>query len=186
MKLGQLCVAVGLSASLVACGVRPQEHPQPVDGIGSPPVSATPSSGGQTEAALSNGVIYLLRADRLTAVRRNGRTLQDQLAALLAGPTDPEQEAGLRSALPSTGGAGSVRTEGTVAVVDVPGEFKALEGTEQVLGVAQLVYTLTDGSGRHTAVRLRHDGMDLAAPTATGQLVNRPVGRADYASFAPR
>ncbi|MFI7068414.1 GerMN domain-containing protein [Kribbella sp. NPDC050124] len=117
---------------------------------------------------------------------RDRRTLQDQLAALLEGPTDAEQNAGLRTALPATGSVGSVRMDGTVAIVDMPQEFTALEGTEQILGVAQIVYTLTDNSGRHTAVRLQHDGRDLAAPIATGQLVTRPVGRADYTALAPR
>jgi hypothetical protein len=186
MRFGRLVLSLSLAGTLMCCGVPPQEHPQPIDGTEFPSPSSIPTSAGQTEAALSEGVVYLIRSNRLAKVGRDSRTIQDQLAALLEGPTDSEQDEGLRTALPATGGMGSVRLDGTVAIVEVPQEFTALEGTEQILGVAQIVYTLTDGSVRHTAVRLQHDGRDLAAPTATGQLVTRPLSRADYASLAPR
>ena len=185
MRVRHAWLLLCLPVVLVCCGVRPQDHPQPVDGPASPSRSGAPTSVSEVYEALSGGVIYLIRSNPLVGVDRNGRTLQDQLTGLLSGPTDSEMSAGIRSALPSSGSPASVRVDGTTTIVDVPEEFTRLDGVEQVLGVAQIVYTFTDSSGRHTAVRLRHGGHDLAAPTSTGQLVTRPVTRADYAPLAP-
>jgi hypothetical protein len=182
---GGTCLLVGLLALLMSCGVRSQDHPQVIDEPVVPSRSGTATSVAQAHEALSGGVIYLIRSDRLVGVQRSGLTVNDQLGALLTGPTEFEAAAGIRSALPSSGGPADVRLDGTTAIVDVPEEFTRLDGVEQILGVAQLVYTFTDTSGKHTAVRLRHDERDLAAPTSTGQLVTRAVTRADYAPFAP-
>jgi Sporulation and spore germination len=172
---------------LVCCGVQPQDHPQPIAGASthSRP-SGSAGSIAQADEALSGGVVYLIRGSRLAAVKRTAHTLYDQLARLLDGPTPAEHARGLRSALPAGGEPARVHHDGAVTIVDVPDEFFQADGIEQVLGVAHLMYTFTDNTGRHTAVRLRRDGNDLPAPTSTGELVNRPVTRADYASLAPR
>lgn len=186
LRAGRAWLLLCLSAVLVSCGVTPQDRPQPINGAASPSGPGTAASVAQAHEAYSDGMVYLIRSNRLVGVERNGRTLQDQLDALLDGPTDAEAAAGIRSAVPSSGGPASARVAGTTTIVDVPVEFTRLDGVEQVFGVAQIVYTFTDSSGQHTAVRLRHGGHDLAAPTSTGQLVTRPVTRADYAPLAPK
>ena len=185
MKARCAPLLVCLLVALACCGVAPQDYPQPLDDPTVSTRSGTPIPGEQVEPALSGGIVYLVRSNRLVGIDRDSRTLQAQLAALLTGPNESEQAGGIRSALPSSGGGAGVRIEGPLTIVDLPEEFTRLDGIEQVLGVAQIVYTFTDSSGSHTSVRLRHGGQDLAAPTSTGQLVTRPVTRADYAPFAP-
>lgn len=187
-RFRRITCAVVLSCLFCSCGVRPQEHPDPVEsrptvGRTAGDSSITPSEG--TTDAATAGVVYLIRSGRLTPVRRNGRNPQSLLTQLLAGPTTSELAAGLGSAIPATGNAMTVALDGSVARVQLPAEFSRLDGAQQALAVAQLVYTLTEEGLRVSAVRLMRGARELPAPTATGQLVSRPVTRDDYGSVSP-
>ncbi|MFC0623301.1 GerMN domain-containing protein [Kribbella deserti] len=174
-------------ALVCACGVRPQEHPDPVESLSAVvPSSSTPTAQASTTGTPATAVVYLIRSGRLAAVSRPGADPQSLLRDLLAGPTSTEFAAGLRSAIPATGGAITVTIDGRLARVQLPDEFTRLGGAQQALAVAQLVFTLTEERLGLSAVRLMRGQRELSAPTATGELVARPVTRADYASVAPR
>lgn len=119
-------------------------------------------------------------------VDRPGGDLSTALSALLKGPSSAESAAGVSTAVPATGTAIAAELDGPVARLRLPQEFTRLDGAQQALAVAQLVYTITEQAHGVTAVRLLQGVRELPAPTATGELVSRPVTRADYAPIAPR
>ena len=71
------------------------------------------------------------------------------------------------------------------ATVDLPSDFTNLGGQDQILAVAQLVYTATAFPGVDHAT-LHVNGQLTRVPTANGSLSSGPLGRADYSTLAPR
>jgi spore germination protein GerM len=70
-----------------------------------------------------------------------------------------------------------------VATVSVTPGFPGLSGGNQLLAVAQVVWTLTE-LPTVTAVRFSVDGTPVEIPTDDG-LTDRPVDRDDYRSVKP-
>nr|WP_246247237.1 GerMN domain-containing protein [Cellulomonas septica] len=126
----------------------------------------------------------MVRDDRLEAVRRpsTSATLEDAVEALSAGPSRDETRAGLRSAV-AVDSVRSAETDDEVVVVDVSHDFVETSGSDQLLAVAQLVWTVTEASGR-PEVRLTSGGDPVEVPTDRG-LSSGDVARDDYASVAP-
>ena len=92
----RLAALVGvLLLALTACGLTAQGSPQRVD-------TGTIAENGPLPSVRRVGVveIYLLRDERLVSVVRSGRTGQDALSLLAAGPTPVEAAAGIGNALP--------------------------------------------------------------------------------------
>ncbi len=131
----------------------------------------------------------LTTAQRTVPVDNTVRTV---VHALLAGPTTLEKSAGVRTAI-SQGvqllKAKPERPTGTsatgVITLDFNQAFGAISGTQQVLAVAQIVYTVTDYMGAGYAVLFQIEGVATDVPTATGAQVTGPVKRTTYASLAP-
>jgi hypothetical protein len=134
----------------------------------------------------STGVvqIYLLRDGRLVAVDRAGGTADDALTSLTAGPTPLDREAGLTTALPADLVRDVGRQDPSVVTVDVVPGFATLPTRDQLLAAAQLTWTAT-GVCCGDRVRVLLGGVPVPLPTDTG-LADRPVGRDDYRSLAPR
>lgn len=126
--------------------------------------------------------VWFVRGDRLLPVRRDQRRrpdLDDLLEALVDGPAPDERRAGLRSALPDTVEFSGEEPVGGEIVIDLDPSFRNLSGPEQVLALAQLVYTATGlpGAGR---VTFTIAGVPLDVPRADGLLVSGSVSRDDY------
>jgi hypothetical protein len=181
-----LAVMTWLGCFAAGCGVTPQDHPRPLE-QSTEVISPIPSqpSAVPTGTPGAGSVIYLLRAGRLVPVTRSGTGLESALATLVTGPTPEELAAGVRTAVPGTSSAITAEISGGIARLRLPTEFTRLDGAQQALAVAQLVYTITEEVPSLTGIRLHQGERELAAPTATGQLVSRPVTRADYAILAP-
>ena len=167
----RLAALVGvLLLALTACGLTAQGSPQRVD-------TGTIAENGPLPSVRRVGVveIYLLRDERLVSVVRSGRTGQDALSLLAAGPTPVEAAAGIGNALPPQ----PLRFVGEQEERDGGGRvteaFAALSGRSQLLAVAQLVGTVTDLCCA-TQVRVLLDGRVVALPTDIG-LTERPVLR---------
>lgn len=133
---------------------------------------------------------YLLRGDRLARVEREvpeGSGIGPPLAALSLPLSREEVALGLRTALPTPNDAaplgGRLTTTG-VAEVDLPPGFDRLSLREQEGALAQLVFTVTADTIA-TGVQLVGDGRAVPMPDGTGQLLSRPLTRADYGAFAP-
>ena len=133
-----------------------------------------------------DATIFLVRGNRLEPVRRvlqrsDGAEL---LRALFGGPADEERRLGIRSAIPTGVTPVQVTRTGSVAVVEAPEQITRSEGEDQVLAVAQIVYTLTASDGVRS-VQLTRSGAPTAAPSGDGRLVTRPLTRADFIERAP-
>lgn len=177
----RLLLPVLLLALLAACGLGPQPRGEPVplpEALPTPP--RPPGSGGD------DVVVYLVAGSRLEPVARavpEGRP-QDAVDQLLAGPTRAEVAGGLRTALSPqhltvlTG----PDDDGTVTVTVTRG-FTGIGGGNQLLAVAQVVWTVTQFP-RVDDVLFALDGGLVAVPTDDG-LTDRPVVRSDFSSVAP-
>ena len=176
-----------LAASLVA-GCAPRglqviprsELPEAVYGSPRPSISPSPLP--------PNGVVYFVRKGRLSPVTQTlqpvtGSLPEALLLSLLAGPAGVE---GATTAIPEDTRLNGVGVEGTVATVDLSGDFEPGSPRSQVLRVAQVVFTLTEpGTGIH-GVRFAIDGeLQEAIEGVRLTPVDRALTRLDYADFGP-
>ena len=179
-RLRMLVVLLCLTL-VTGCGMRAQREPVTIDLPVPTAPTARPAPGGPRSVT-----VYLLRDDRLEAVRRSAadRSVATAVQLLTAGPTSREGSAGLRTAVPveSVTVAGTDPATGTV-VVEVTADFVATTGTNQLLAVAQVVWTVTE-SPDVRRVRMTSDGSPIDVPTDEG-LTQDPVGRDDYVDVSP-
>lgn len=160
----------------------------PEDVYGSP--EPTPSISPVPE----NGFIYLvdrgaLDRSRIAFPEGETRPLPEALLNALFLQAPREGERGVRTEIPEGTRLKEVSVAGPVATVDVSVEFEeAGPGLEQALRIAQVVYTVTEGTGI-THVRFRIEGDTLeSVPVPRGEQVGRvsePVTREHYAQFDP-
>lgn len=186
---GRRAAPVAVLAMLLgACGVPTEESPRPVTPSGrlpvaSPPVAtATPRPGSLTET------LYLVRDGMLVAVSRSAiqpRPIDDQLSDLQAGPTQPEREAGLSSALTGLAIDPQVRLRTGEAAVDVGSQPDDAGRNDQILAYGQIVCTLVSRPDVD-AVAFYQNGERLGVPRADGSLVQGTLTCTDYASLVTR
>jgi hypothetical protein len=179
-------LAAGLLCLLAGCGVPADRAPRSIPDKEVPfGLLATSTTASSRPAPTTRAVVFLVDGDRLAAVRRQvpaPATPDALLAMVAAGPTPPEAAAGLRTAM-VTGVRLSQVAAGT-ATVRLEGDFVAAELREQILALAQLVYTVTELPGVH-GVQFAFDGQPAEIPTAQGRLKVGAVSRADFAAIGP-
>ncbi len=173
------------------CGVATDDSPHALPRDDVPFELLAPSTttvSSTTPVAVTTEVpVYLVGAGRLVVVRRlveSPPSLFRSIESLLAGPTAEEAGAGLRSAVTNQTRLLSVRVQSGVATIDLSGEFAGIGGQEQILALAQLVYTATAARGV-LGVRLSLDSKPVEVPRGDGTLSQEPLGPADYAGLAP-
>jgi spore germination protein GerM len=131
--------------------------------------------------------VYLVDGDRLVARPRQITGLNEPaeaLRSLLAGPTPAESRRGLVSDIPAQTRLYSLDLQGSIATVDLSPTFGTSGGSQQVLAVAQIVYTIT-ASRYIDAVRFSVDGRPIEVPNGSGSLGSAARTRADYQQDAP-
>lgn len=167
----------------VACGIpRDQEPIKTPGGVVLPAVAPSDSlpPGGPAVPEMDVAV-FLVQAEHLVKVLRSARRadLTGALNVLLAGPTEPELAAGIRTAISPQTDLRSAHLEGDTAVIDLTSAFVEVGGQEQILAVAQVVLTATavPGVGR---VRFLLEGQGVEIPKADGTLSSESLGPADY------
>ena len=106
-------------------------------------------------------------------------TLESAIGALRAGPRFTDTQAGLRSAIPSSEMIESATVQSGTATITLAPSFLTLPGTEQILAVAQIVYTVTNLPGTGL-VEFRLGDRPLSVPTSDGQPSRGPLSRDDY------
>ncbi|SFF47274.1 GerMN domain-containing protein [Blastococcus tunisiensis] len=169
--------------SLTACGLPRDASVHPV----AVPPGSTPSarSGGSPDGG--EVAVWFVRGTRLEAVPRWAPEPgpAGAVALLLAGPTRSEVVDGLRTALSPVDATvfPMVPAAGTVTI-SVGRDFTGIGGGNQLLAVAQVVWTATQFRAVDR-VCFTVDGSPVEVPTDAG-LVGRPVDRSDYRSAAPR
>lgn len=188
--------AVGLVASLAACGIGTDARPHVLDPAGLPPGLASPgpaaTASSTTTEPTANQVLvhvflvapdgHLVSADRLMSLPL-GAGLDAVLDALFAGPTAAEAARGLQTAIPAQTKVLSTSVAGGVATVNLDSSLNQLVGPAQVEAVAQVVYTATAQPGV-VAVVFEFSGQQAEVPVQTGPPA-AIVGRPQYPSLAP-
>jgi spore germination protein GerM len=100
-------------------------------------------------------------------------------ADLLLGPTEQEQERGLRSAIPDPAVVNGVTLARGVASVDLTESFGEISPGDQLLAVGQFVLTLTDTRGVGS-VQFLLDGEPIVVPVPTGEADEGPIFRDQF------
>lgn len=178
-----------LAGLLAGCGLPRTTSPQRVKPANIPYGllnSAQPSPTSPIEGPRTT--VFLVDGDHLLPVARHvvGSNIPaEALRVLLLGPTPAESAHGLTSDVPGETHLVSLDLSGSVANVDLNGSFGAAGGTQQVLAVAQIVYTLT-ASKYINGVVFSLSGHRIEVPNGTGSLSTAPRTRADYGRVAPR
>ena len=173
-----------------ACGgldAQDRDHPLaagevPYDLLQGPTTSTTVPPPTTTSTLPWRTNLWYIGGDRLVPAPRQLRDqpeVEQVLRLLLRGPSEEDLSL-VRSALD----LGDALVEGPPTdgqlTIDLASDFGRRSPSEQVLGLGQLVFTVTEvpGVGR---VVFRIDGTPLAVPLPNGQLAQRPVSRDDYA-----
>ncbi len=171
-----------ITTSLVAgCGVSAQDTAEPVSTAAQPAVE----SGNGDRYAGAQLTVFLVRGADLAPVERriNTATASAALEQLVEGPTRAEAAGGVRTALaPQVVGVEGALNDGTTTVSVTRG-FTGITGGDQLLAVAQVVWTLT-ALPTVDRVRFTVEGRPVEVPTDAG-LSGEPVDQDDYRSVAP-
>ena len=180
-------LAAGLLWVLAGCGVPADPGPRSIP-AGEVPfglLGTTTTTSTTRPAPTRRAVVYLVEGIRLVPVRRQlpaSATPDAVLAMVAAGPTLPEAATGLRTALVT--GVRLSQVAAGRATVQLDGDFVAADIREQVLALAQLVYTVTELPGIR-GVEFAVDGQPAEIPTVQGRLKVGAVSRADFAAIGP-
>lgn len=175
-----LCAA-GLGALLLSgCGIPLESSAQPV---AVPRVISPSTTFPSTATNQTNVNVYFTSSGRIVPRLRAvsiHQELADAVHELLLGPTVDEQRTGIATAL----GYGTIHPlslhhGGGVVTVNFSADFGLLSGPQEVLAVAQVVYTVAavdPGEG----VVFELDGAVIEVPVEDGALVNGPVHASQY------
>lgn len=184
---GALCTAA-LALALGGCGIPMQATARPVsvpakDKILSP---ATTTTGPQTVAGFvqvdvyfTRGRAYVLPEPRFLKPPAHLATVID---LLLDGPKTSERYTGIETALAPSVRLKSVQSAHNIVSLNFTGAFFTLSGTQEILGVAQVVETV-DADKPGVGVLFDVDGVPITVPLQTGRLDSEPVRSSEYAAL---
>jgi hypothetical protein len=157
----------------------------PEDIYASPNPAPSPTNGDEP---VRRGTVYMVKKGRLFGVTTELPSAPSRpealLAAVLRGPPDPARAA---SVIPPGTRALDVGVVSGVATVNLSQEFTSGAARETLaLRVAQIVYTLTEDPNVVSVV-FAFEGTPAPVITGDARVPDRPlpVGRKDYARFAP-
>jgi spore germination protein GerM len=175
-------VALGIGCGVPADGTATPRDPDDVRfGLLDPEPPAPPVGAG---SPISVYLVVDEDAPVLAPVDRRVPApvdLSERLLALVEGPTEAERQAGLTTAIPADVDViESVSVNGGIAEVELDAEFGSIPAEDQVIAIAQVVYTLTaaPGVGR---VSFLVDGEPVDVPRGDGTLTSDSVSRDAYA-----
>jgi hypothetical protein len=180
--------ALVVAGSLVACGIPADSQPQAIARKDIPFDLLAPSTtivGPGVPGTRVPVNVYLVGITGLVPVTRGVRapaTLPEALSALLAGPTDTEVADGLRTSITAQTSVSAGPVGFGVGTIDLGGAFGQVGGQEQILAVAQLVFTATSVPGI-AKVQFTLAGRPVEVPAGDGTLTQGPLGRSDFPSL---
>ncbi len=183
-----------LLAALGGCGVQREEGPRVLPAANVPyglleevPSTTTSVRRPTPSVAKSSVFVFFVRGGRMYPVVREVNapvTVGKSLTALVFGTLEDESAQGIRSAINPAAGVQARSIDPASVLVDLSPEFVQGPTSEQVLGLAQIVYTATEVTGI-TGVRFTLNGASIEVPTPSGSLISGAVGRDAFADFAP-
>jgi hypothetical protein len=174
-------------ALLVGCGVPVSDEAETASGEDVPYGLLAAETGATTTSAAASATtatIWLVGDGGIVAADRDVEPPVDLvvvLGALEAGPTDAEARFGARSSVP-TDAVGDADVSSEIATIDLLQAFASAGPREQLLSLAQLVYTATEIDGI-TAVSFTLDGQPVDVPRGDGSVSDGPVRRRDYVTL---
>ena len=181
-------VVLVLALAVVGCGVPDSSRPEVIQEREVPfqllaPTASVTSTTQPGSVATARATIYLIDADgHLVSAEREVKfpaTVGRSLEALLQGPT--EDETG-RLSTSITSGTELLDLEGPtdgLVTVDLSEELLDITGRQQILALAQVVYTVT-ALPNVERVLFRIDGERREVPNGDGKLTSSPLGRGSY------
>ena len=178
-------LAVSALLALAGCGVPSDDRPRRLAADEVPFELLTPTSSTSTtdlRVAVEEIVVHLVEGDHLVSVERQvlaPPVLFRRMTALLQGVQAEEAALGLRTAVPVDTRLRKVGVEDGVAIINMSSDLVGAGGQEQVLAVAQLVFTATETSGVD-GVRFQLEGRLIEVPRGDGTLTAAPLRRADF------
>ena len=191
----RLVAVLVASVSLLAgtgCGVRSDEGARDLS-VGRVPYGlldeapATTTSTPTPSVLRADVFVYFIKDDRMISKKRQVNapaSVAKSLTALLFGVQENEFAEGVRSAIDPTAAIQARKLDATTYQVDLSAEFAQGSSSEQVLALAQIVYTATALPGV-SGVRFTLDGVPIEVPTGEGSLTSGPVGTEVFLEFAP-
>jgi len=184
------CAAVIVVSIGVGCGVTTNDDVEVAD-ADDVPFGLLEADRVPTALRPVNGTVvqlYLFDSDSsaLVPVTRqvSAAGIEAVAAELEAGPTASESFLGLRSALTDIDAIDSVDIDGSTALVDLNDSFTTLGGSDQIVAIAQLVFTVTEQPTLDRLI-ISVNGETVEVPRDDGTLTRDPLTRADYRSFSP-
>lgn len=169
--------------ALAGCGVSGQDGPEGVPGGEIPPELATSAGPTARPPTAARVPVYLVERDRLVRLEQPAarRSVEEALLSLL---TSADAGGSRRSAVPAGTSVERLQVRGDVLTVGLSEDFLEVRGRDQVLAVAQVVWTATEFPPlRRVAVQVRGQSIDL--PVGRGAVSDGPAGREDYRSVGP-
>ena len=192
VRSGAVRLFVGSALVLTsACGglrAEDRDHPLPAvpyDLLAEPSTTTTSTPPSTTTTLPWRANLWYVAGDRIVPAPRQLRSqpeVTQVLRLLLLGPSDDDLPL-VRSALDIGDATAAAPPAGGALTIDLAPTFGSRSPSEQILALAQLVFTVTEvpGVGR---VVFRIGGADLAVPLPNGQLAQGSVSRDDYAILA--
>ena len=173
-----------LCVLLCSCGVRAQDGPEPLPPEVLPSDLAPSATSSPVPTATATTVpVYLVEGGRLVRLERPAprRTVDQALAALLsAGDADDVR----RSAVPPGTVVERLHRRGDLLSVELSAQFGQVRGRDQLLAVAQVVWTATEFPPVRS-VDVLVDGRRIELPVEQGEVSAGPADRDDYRSVGP-
>jgi spore germination protein GerM len=168
------------------CGVGDQQNSQVVDDDAVPFGLLAPEDRGPDAAqhASQTELVSLcyVDGDALTTVPEEIETpvrLTDVIDALAVPPPDADS---VRTAVGDPPIVADVELRAGIARVDLRTDVSTLAGDDQLLGIAQIVCTLTGRPGIGL-VSFTLEGSPVDVPTGDGSLTAEPLSRDDFAAL---
>jgi spore germination protein GerM len=181
-----VAVAVALAIVAAACGVPKDGHPREIDAANVPFDLLAPTTSSSTTtpggAVTSQVTIYLADTNNHLVARQRKvevpSSVTKALTALFAGPQPDESD--LHSAI--TSNTKLLRLRGPIdglVTIDLSRAFLDVTGRQQILALAEVVYTATAYPGVDR-VLFQFEGTSREVPNGDGTLTSTPLTRLSY------
>lgn len=170
-----ILAACGIPSDADSRGIAPDELPP---GLVAPESTTTLPAPESTEIVQLYYVREGLLVPTIDEVSLNA-SLTEILTALVTGPDQELSNVGFRSAFAGADVVRGVSLSAGVATVDLTVSFVQIPVSDQVLGLGEIVLTLTARPGVGQ-VLFTLDGQVIQVPRADGTVVAQAVSRDDY------
>lgn len=189
---GLVAATLALALAVAGCSAPVDSGPKTLRAASIPEelrsTSSTTSTTVPTGESEEVTVYYIGKDDRLVPVKRRVAppvTVEKVLEKLFAAPTPAEGVAGLTSAIdPDTQILGAP-IEARIATVNVSKNFAFGRPIDQILAIAQVVFTAVEIEGV-AGVLFALDGQRLEVPSGDGSATSAPLSRAAFPNALPR